>query len=108
MKPRNTPQGNIKIFLTQEALFKEPDEETDADTRVTFLPDNETDLMLGALNIEFLEQGINFSTFENDDYYDEELRHLCDVLSDYKDRLPVLYGEVKKARDLDTLAIINL
>lgn len=57
---------------------------------------------------EFQNQDVYFSEFENDCYEGASLQHLYRVLSGYKEQLPVLYGEVKKAYELDALAILCL
>lgn len=104
----NNPKYNIEIYLNKEAMFKDPEDQTDTDTRVTFLPKAETDLMLGELQEELMDQGIYFSEFENELYSEEELDHAYNVLSKYKDRLPVLFGEIKTAYERGTYAIVNL
>ncbi len=108
MDPINNPGYNIRVYLNKEAMFKELEEQTDADVKITILPIAEADLMIGDLCEEFQNQDIYFSEFENDCYEGANLRHLYDVLSGYKEQLPVLYGEVKKAYELDTLALLCL
>ena len=104
----NNPKYNIEIYLNKEAMFKYPEDRKDTDTRRTFLPKAETDLMLGELQEELMDQGIYFSTFENELYSEEELDHAYNVLSKYKDRLPVLFGEIETAYERGTYAIVNL
>lgn len=73
----------------------------------TIIPEAEGDLMLNDLNDELCEQDLLFSEHEQEFYYDEELQHAAKVLEKYKDRLPTVYREVKKAADLGTAIYIN-
>ena len=77
------------------------------DTRTTLIPEAEWRLMLNDLNDELCEQDLLFSEHEQEFYYDEELQHAAKVLEKYKDRLPTVYREVKKAADLGTAIYIN-
>lgn len=104
----NNPKYNIEIYLNKEAMFKYPEDRKETDTRRTFLPKAETDLMLGDLQGELRAQGIYFSEFENELYSEEELDHAYNILSKYKDSLPVLFGEIKTAYERGTYAIVNL
>ena len=77
------------------------------DVRTTIIPEAEGRLMLSDLNDELCEQGLLFSECEQELYYGEELQHVAKVFEKYKDRLPIVYCEVKTAADLGTAVFIN-
>lgn len=103
-----TPIKRIEVFLRKDVNSMAIEDCTDKDIRDTLLPDEEADLMLNELNDTFAEQGLLFGEWEDEIYDGEELKHAMEVVSQYKDRLPVLYTEIKRAYDLDTVAIIHL
>ena len=101
-----TADPRVEVFLRKDVNSMLAEDCTDKDIRKTRLPDEEADLMLNELNDAFAEQGLFFDDWEQEIYYGEELKHAMAVISQYKDRLPVLYTEVKRAYDLDTVAIV--
>lgn len=103
------PNKNVQIFLHQGVNYM-PEEDCveGRDVRTTLIPEAEWSLMINDLCDELGEQGLLFSDFEEEMYYDEELQHAAIVLEKYKDRLPTVYREVKRAADLGTAAYINL
>lgn len=103
-----TPIKRIQVFLRKDVNSMDIDDCTDKDIRDTLLPDGEVALMLNDLNDAFVEQGLLFDEFEEEIYSGDELKHAMEVVSQYKERLPVLYTEIKRAYDLDTVALIYL
>ena len=100
--------NNVQILLHKgfnDMLMKDWVE--GRDIRTTLIPEAEWKLMLNDLNDELGEQDLLFSDFEQEFYYDEELQHAAKVLEKYKDQLPTVYREVKRAADLGTAAYIN-
>lgn len=103
-----TPIKRIQVFLRKDVNSMNVEDCTDKDISDTLLPDGEVALMLHDLNDTFAEQGLLFGEFEEEIYCGEELKHAMEVVSQYKERLPVLYTEIKRAYDLDTVALIYL
>ncbi len=103
-----TYSPDIQIFLHKGVNhMRKKDCVEGRDVRTTIIPEAEWSLMLNDLNDELCEQDLLFSECEQEMYYDEELRHAAKVLEKYKDQLPTVYCEVKKAADLGTAAFIN-
>lgn len=108
IKPDTLPIKNVQIFLHKGVRYMPKKDCVEGkDVRRTIIPKAEWSLMINDLCDELGEQGLLFSDFEEEIYYDEELQHAAKVLEKYKDRLPTVYGEVKKAADLGTAAYIN-
>lgn len=101
-----TADKRVEVFLRKDVNSMPKEDCTDEDIRKTRLPDEEADLMLNELNGTFAEQDLFFGEYEEEIYKGEELKHAMEVVSLYKDRLPVLYTEIKRAYDLDTVAIV--
>lgn len=99
---------NVQIFLHKGVMRMDNDDWVEGrDIRTTLIPEAEWKLMLNDLNEELCKQDLLFSDCEQEFYYDEELQHAAKVLEKYKDRLPTVYREVKKAADLGTAIYIN-
>lgn len=103
-----TGDNRVEVFLRKDVNSMAKEDCTEKDISMTRIPDEEADLMLNELNGTFAEQGLFFEEWELEIYKGEELKRAMEVISQYKDRLPVLYTEVKKAYDLDTVAIVCL
>lgn len=72
------------------------------------LPKDECDLLLGKLNEYFLQKDIIFTDYDSEIIEENDMDRFCDLLSVYKQKLPVLFSAALLARDKSKTLMVNL
>lgn len=86
-------------------IFKDTDQ---GNVEKIILPNDECDLLLGKLNEYFLQKDIIFTDYDSEIIEENDMDRFCDLLSVYKQELPVLFSAALLARDKSKTLMVNL